>query len=62
MCPVAAMPTPTYLLRDSLAKHGKQEDGSDGRHHVTHNRVHVVKQLFTVCRLNNVDPDGGENK
>lgn len=52
----------THLLSDSLAEYGEQEDGGDGRHHVTFHLVHVVKQLLTARRLDHRDPDDGDNE
>lgn len=56
-----AVPTPTYLLSDSPAKHGKQEDGSNGWHQGTQNCLHTYKQMFTVCRFNHRDPEDGDS-
>lgn len=59
---VVAMPTPTYLLSDSLGKYGKQEDGSNGWHQVTQDWLHEFKQLFTAFHFNHRDPDDGSSK
>lgn len=51
----------THRLCDSLAEHGQQEEGGDGRGQVAGDRLDVVEELATVGTLDDGDPEDADD-